>query len=75
MFGFNSRDPLMVEIMMSIVLFSISLLVIIGTTLKVLGSIIHVIVNLTCYIIGLVENIKHKRAVKGRHQTIVKRIV
>ena len=63
MFGFNSREPLMTEIMAAIVLFLLSILVVIGTAFKMIGSIIQFIVNIICFLIELVERIKRKRFV------------
>ncbi len=52
---------------MAIILLSISMLVVIGTTLKVLGSIIHAIVNIVCFIVELLERISHKRAINFKY--------
>ena len=71
MFSFNSREPLMSEIMAAVVLLLLSMLVLIGTTFKVIGSIIQIFVNIIFYSIELVESIKRKRLVNGMN---VKRI-
>lgn len=71
MHGFNTRNPLIVEIMMAIVMLSISMLVVIGTTLKALGSIIHTIVHIICCIVGLFERIRHERTISAKYRAKV----
>lgn len=65
MIGFKSKEPLMPEIMAAVVLFLLSMLVFIGTTFKVIGSIIQIVVNIICCLIKLIERIKHKRFING----------
>lgn len=62
MLRLNSREPLMTEIIVSIVLFIISLLAMAGIVFKVIGSVIQFIATVLCYITALIERIKHKRA-------------
>jgi Ca2+/Na+ antiporter len=61
MFGFSSKEPLMTEIIFSILMFSLSLMLIVGTIFKIIGSLIQMIVNIICFIVYLIEKFKRKR--------------
>ena len=58
----NSNQSLMMEIMAALVLFILSLLVVVGTVLKIIGEFIHLIAIIVYYVIELIERCKHRRA-------------
>ena len=48
--------------MAALVLFMLSLLVVVGTVLKIIGELIHLIAIAVYYIVKLIERCKHRRA-------------